>query len=321
MAEERKNRIKEFENELSEKIEDMMYKRYGKLVDIEPKNTIKTNGEKPALIVRFEDSPISPTLYTEELFTEYVNGKSIDNIVYEMSEVVYNAYINVPELPQLTEEEARKHITLNVVNTKMNKQLLENTPHFEILGGELSAIPRWQISDEASFIVKNSLISKLGLTPEEVLQIGQQNVNNQEFKILSMNDLLQGMFGEDVPNMEEPKMLVITNDCKLHGSNVLLSDETLKKVYEQMEEQRYAIIPSSINEVIAIPVDESMNPADIRSLICEVNSTTVEPEEVLSDQLMMYDGNKLSLVGNTFEMESPEVNTMKFDRPLMTLGM
>ena len=238
-----------------------------------------------------------------------------------MSEVVYNAYINVPELPQLTEEEARKHITLNVVNTKMNKQLLENTPHFEILGGELSAIPRWQISDEASFIVKNSLISELGLTPEEVLQIGQQNINNQEFKIHSMSDLLKGILGEEVPSMEGPKMLVATTENKLHGANILLSEEGLKQIYEQFGEQRYAVILSSIHEIIAFGIDESINPSDIKSLIHEVNTTTVEAEERLSDELFMYDGNKLSMVGNTFEMESPEVDTMKFDRPLMTFGM
>ena len=321
MAEERKNRIKEFENELSEKLEDMLYKRYGKLVDIEPKNTIKTNGEKPALIVRFEDSPMSPTLYSEELFAQYVNGKSIDNIVNEMSEVIYNAYVNTPEMPELTIEEAIKHIKLNVINSEMNKQLLEDTPHFNILEGELSAIPRWYVSDEASFIVKNNLVSQLGMTPEEVLQIGQHNINNQEYVIQSMNDLLQGMLGMEVPTVEEPKMLVITSERMFHGANALLSDETLKQVFEEMGEQRYAIIPSSVNEIIALEIDENMNPVDIRSLICEVNSTIVEPEEVLSNQLIMYDGNKLSLVGNTMEMESPEVDMMKFEKQVMTMSM
>lgn len=314
-------KIDEFENELSERIAGKIQEIHGKKVTIEPKITYKTNIAKQALVVHFEDTNISPTLYTEELFKQYADGISLDDIVTEMSDLIYNAYKDKPMLPELTVEEAKKHIILDLVNTKMNQELLKDAPSFTILNGELSAIPRWQISDEASFIVKNSLVSTLKLTPEEVLQMGQQNVNNQEFEIHSMSDILKGMLGEDVPNMEEPKMLVITNDRKLHGANALLSEDTLKQVYEQMGEQRYAIIPSSIHEVIAIPVEESMNPADIRSLICEVNSTTLDPEEVLSDQLMIYDGTKLSLVGNTIDMETPAVDKMKFDRPLMALGM
>ena len=40
-------------------------------------------------------------------------------------------------------------------------------------------------------------------------------------------------------------------------------------------------------------------------MVQEINGTEVAPEERLSDNIMKYDGHKLSLVGESFKMETP----------------
>ncbi len=105
-----------------------------------------------------------------------------------------------------------------------------------------------------------------------------------------------------------PDMIVMSNEDKLQGANVLLSQKTLDELHEKIGD--YVIIPSSIHEVIALPITDEMSPQQMREMVQEVNGTQVAPEERLSDQIMIYNGQKLSLVGDTFKPEM-EPQTMK----------
>ncbi len=261
-----------------------------------------------------ESTNIAPTLYPEN-YAEL----SINEQIEQMAISTIEAINHRPDLPKLTVDEAKKHITLSVINAEKNTERLEQTPHFKLANGELAAIPRWKIDDSASFIVSNDLASSMGLTPDEVLQIGQKNINNQKFSVKSMQEVLMEMMSLNMPPevMAEmmptggPEMYVMTNEMKSHGANVLLSRATLDEVHEKLGD--YVIIPSSIHELIALPISDDMEPDQIRQMVLEVNSTQVAPEEQLSDNIMMYDGQKLTLVGESFSPQFEE-QTMSTER-------
>ncbi len=159
-------------------------------------------------------------MYVEEAFRHYIDGNvSIAEVAEQMSITAYEAHMKSPKLPELTPEEARKHVTLTLVNAGQNQQMLEKTPHFNVVGGELAAIPRWYIDENASFVVTNEMCGTIGLTPDEILQIGQQHINSQHFEAKSMQEILSEMMGEDfaemMPPMEGPQMIVLTSDNKI----------------------------------------------------------------------------------------------------------
>ena len=318
--------LSKFSAELADLIEKEFFNDYGLSVSAKSQPVMKTNGERQGITVRFDGNRVSPTVYVEEAYQKYTDGETtIPEIVDRLCDTVYEAQKNSPELPELTPEEARKHITLTLVNTEHNQQLLADTPHWEILGGELSAIPRWYISDEASFIVKNSLCSEMGLTPEEVLQIGQQNINSQKFESRSMLEVLEEMMGPEMADMMlpmdgTPQMIVLTSENKIQGSNALLSESALDEVREKLEGD-YVVLPSSIHEVICIPVTEDMKAKDLRSMVMDVNSTQVAPEERLSDQIFMYDGMKLRVVGDSLKMDTPKTESPKMESQHMSFAM
>ncbi len=315
----------EFAKVLADLIRDIMEKKYNYDINVKHLKVLKTNGELDAINFRFnEDEGIAPTLYTGDAYHQYQNGEiDMKSIAEKFCKAAVDAHEQAPRLPDLTPDEAKKHITLTLVNTAMNQGLLEKTPHFEILDGELSAIPRWYIDDHASFIVNNELASRIGLTPDEVLQMGQHHIDAQPFDIKTMQEVLCEMMGQKandmLPPLEGPQMIVLTSANKIQGSNVLLSEKTLREVHAKLG-SNYVILPSSLHEVICVPITNDMKPNDLREMVLQVNSEQVLPEERLSNQIFMHDGQKLSIVGDSFHIQ-PEKCQMAAEPNSMKMAM
>ena len=315
--------LEEFAIKLSGAIEASLNSRYGMKVTAQTLPMIKTNGEQLGINVHFNDTNIAPTVYPEKAFEQYQEGFSLSEIADKMSETVYEAHKNSPKIPEFTLEEAKRSITLTLVNTERNEQMLANTPHFEV--GDLSAIPRWYISEDASFVVHNDMAAKLMLTPDEVLQIGQTNIDSQKFEIKPMQEILKEMFVKDGmdPDMVDmmmsetdgPQMIVMSSQNHIQGSNSILSEDALNQVHDMLDGD-FIVLPSSIHEVICVPATEDMKPDDLRAMVHEVNMTQVAPNEFLSDNIMKYDGQKLKMVVDEIKMEAPKIMTPDMDRTI-----
>lgn len=320
--------LEEFTTKLSEALEYSMNAIYGVDVTAQVSPVLKTNGEQLGINVHFNDSNIAPTVYPEKAFEQYQEGFSLKEIADKMSQTVFEAHKQSPEIPEFTLEEAKRSITLTLVNTERNEQMLENTPHFEV--GDLSAIPRWYISEEASFVVHKDMVAKLMLTPDEVLQIGQANIDSQQFEIKPMQEILKEMFVRDGmdPNMVDlmmPKsdglqMIVMSSQNHIQGSNSILSEDALNQVHDMLDGD-FIILPSSVHEVICVPITEDMKPEDLKAMVREVNMTQVAPQEFLSDNIMKYDGKKLKMIVDDIKMDASKIKATDMDRAMSYSSM
>ena len=290
----------EFINELSKAVQDKIRVCYGLEADTSVITVDKNNIKATELSVRFPGENIVPAVRIDNFYEDFRAGIDIDIMAESITEQVFNAYRNAPELPRLTPDEAKRHITLTLMNTEHNREYLTNVPHFDICGGELSAIPRWLVSPEASFVVNNDLARSLNLTPDEVLQIGQSNINAQEFKAISMSALLTEMTGQEFE--DGAQMIVLTSEDRIQGSKAMLSEKALNMVHDRLGD--FTILPSSIHEVICIPAGG--DPEELRAMVKEINETQVSPEERLSDNIFSYDGMKLSILSDAHKIE-PEI--------------
>lgn len=327
MDEQQYEKFKKFVSDLAQEVELILRDNYNLVAYSEVAPILKTNGEQLGMHVKFEGSNVAPTVYPEYAFQEFQSGKPLNEIAEQMSEQVYEAYKRTPEIPEFTLDEAKRCITLTLVNTERNEQLLSNTPHFEI--GDLSAIPRWYLSEEASFVVSNDMATKLNLTPEEVLQIGQEHINAQQFKIMDMRDIMHEMFMKEgmdpelaelmLDDTDTPRMIVMTSYNNIQGSNSLLSEAALNQVHDSIGD--FVVLPSSLHEVICVPIDEKFNPEDFRTMVREVNMTQVSSQDFLSNNIMKYDGQKLKLVTDGLKMDAPKLEVPKMETPKMKRAM
>lgn len=261
----------------------------------------KANEVLEGLTMRFEGESIAPTIYPQKIFEDYQKGVPFSEIVNGISAVLQE---EMPEIPELTVENAEKYISFSLFNKEKNKELLEECPHKEI--HDLVAIPRWHISAEASFVVSNNLMQKLRLTKEEVLDIAQKNTESADYICKNINKLLRDMMVEDgMPEELADEMFpenqipfyVISNEKKIDGSCAVLSDSFMQKVSEKLGAEELYLLPSSRHEMLVANSNDVDDPAELKSMVESVNadSSVMKAGDYLSDSVYKYNAIKHSL--------------------------
>jgi len=169
---------------------------------------------------------------------------------------------------------ASEKLMLCVINKERNKNLLEDTPHYDLFD-DMAVICRCVVSEDeeglSSAIIKNGLLEELELKKEELFKIAAGNT----FKLMPIA----------ISSM--PGMLVATNENAFYGANAILNTEKLKEIAEMLEEDFY-ILPTSIHECIIVPTSNHELEA-LKNTLLEGNRLCVSPEEFLSNTVYMYD--------------------------------
>ena len=82
-----------------------------------------------------KDVNISPTIYLEDFYKEYQEGKSMEGILEEIKEIYYGSRMeNSINMDFFTDyEKAKKNIVYKLINYEKNKELLKEIPHKKFL--------------------------------------------------------------------------------------------------------------------------------------------------------------------------------------------
>ena len=160
------------------------------------------------------------------------------------------------------------------------------------LHDDFMGMSRFVYAKSGDFITKvtDSLLKRWGISSFEEL-INTVHVE-QDWVTMPIEDVIKEMISEPILPANMGLMLVITNSEKCRGAAVLLDKEYLAKLWGLYGDS--FIIPSSIHEVLLLPVknfqtdvDADYNGfvADINSYIHDINDAEVKYDEVLSQQL------------------------------------
>lgn len=261
----------------------------------------KANEILEGLIMRLEGEMIAPTVYPQKLYEDYQQGVPLSKIADAVSATLQ---METPEIPALTPKNAEKSISFSLVNKEKNKHLLENCPYKEV--HDLVAIPRWHISEEASFIVNNNLMTKMRMTKEEVLDIAQRNTEAGNYICKSMDQVMKEMMLMDgMPEELADEMFptgqipfyVISNEKKQDGSCAILSDSFMQKTAEKIGAEELYLLPSSRHEMLAVDSNLADDPVGLKLMVMAVNCdpNVIKAEDYLSDSIYKYNAKTHSL--------------------------
>lgn len=103
-----------------------------------------------------------------------------------------------------------------------------------------------------------------------------------ETQIVSLAKIMSQAFGFEVPEME-PAQYVLSNRSGFRGAACVLDRTTLKDFAVHLEVDGFFMFPSSIHEVILVPMEDYMSKSDFDNMVRKINSTTVDPDEQLGD--------------------------------------
>lgn len=268
---------------------------------------------------------ISPTIYLNDYYEEYQKGRTMPEIVLDIVNVYQETRVEMEVDTDFYSdfERVREFVAFKLINYRRNRELLKKVPFVPCM--DLAIVFYYIFRDEnvgkGTILIHNSHLKMWGITSQELYDTARQNtLKLLPYEFRSMADIMREVMDEPVDepikgpmkvSVEEPAdaaviqdseeenpipMYVLSNCERNMGAACILYDSVLSQVGEQLG-QDYYVLPSSIHECIIVPFNVPILKEDLRDMVREINSTQIPLEEILSDEVYVYDreNHRLSL--------------------------
>ncbi len=312
--------FKEFEELVLDKVKENI----GEVADVLLHSVTKNNGLKlSGIIILKKDEHMSPTIYLEQFYNDYMCGRSIDSIVSEVLQIYAEQKGQVSFDPEKFRNigKTKDQILYKLVNYEKNEELLKLVPHRKFL--DLAIVYYVVVTSNefgiGSILIRNEHLEFWNITEEDLYALARVNtpkkmpceIKSMANMILELmdkrlaqnwecNQVARGLVTEIIHEADDDnplKMYVLTNYSRINGANTILYEDVIRNFSRRMGRDLY-ILPSSIHEIIIVPDDPEVSSATLLRIVRDVNEHNVTEEEWLSDNIYFYKyaSDKIELV-------------------------
>lgn len=268
------------------------------ILHVQKNNSVTLDG----LTIREDGCAVAPTIYLEEFYERLTQGETFPALLSEILSVYHRYRPQEAIDPSFFRDFSviRSRIVYKLVHYDKNKLLLNEIPHVRLL--DLAVVFCCLLETEspqfATILIRNEHLSLWQITPEDLMAAAKENTPHLlPPELLPLSKLLESLCDHS-PCAEEsfssPPTLpiyVLTNQKRFLGAACLLYDHAILSLADEVQSDFY-VIPSSIHEILLVPVRPNLSREDINAMICEVNKSEVAPEEILSDHVYYYNRAK-----------------------------
>lgn len=277
----------EFEN-FAEKIKRGMQEYCGKNYVVELNEVRKNNGTVyHGITIIGEGENMSPTIYVDELYTEYKKGIALGEILKRVIDVYEKHKIREPlDMSFLLDYDwVKERVVYKLIGYEKNKEMLREVPHIRFL--DMAVVFYCRILHDtfgsAAVLVKNELCRMWHMETEDLYAYAEQNT--PRLLPQKLMDLKELNGGNEIWNL---KMYVLTNQQKRFGAGSILYSGMVEEIAEMIGTS-FWILPSSVHEVILLPQSKGISGNCLKEMVAEVNKTQLSDEEILTDSVYYYD--------------------------------
>ena len=249
---------------------------------------LKNNGVKlDGFSCRTGGRKEQPTVYVNHYYHESLRREELEELAVQILKVQRESLLDRGgELLQILEyEKMEKRIYYRLISREKNEELLRDVPHLFWL--DLAVVFYMRIPEEiinnATALIHNSHMEQWGTDLKALCRTAAENMADVPVMFEPMEKIL-GCFGAEGISSG---MYVLGLRDREYGAAVMLDPKILRRCFREIGEEFY-VLPSSIHEVILLPVSHSDNPADLERLVKEVNEACVAPEDYLSGHVYRY---------------------------------
>ena len=267
----------------------------------------KNNGKKlDSLVINENHDRIVPCIYLNPYYTKYQEGDSIDLIVND----ILQKYQSAKGKNNLTDTDnymlhnfsdfnaVKNRIIFKVINQEKNQELLKTVPYKKVLD---LAIVYMILAKEEENEIGTILITNdhMKLWEEDVETLHSYAIRNTPellpVKIEAMESVLRNLVeGLDIDaEIEDGQsdIYVVTNRKGIHGAATMFYPDVIKEFRnrECQNIDKIYILPSSIHKSLLLPCNGAIKSKYLQEMVCDINRTQVMEEEVLSDNVYLYD--------------------------------
>ncbi len=290
-----------FKEIAAEKILDYMPEKF-KNCTVETEPVQKTNRKMDALRIVpcwITEGMAVPVVYLEHMYKHYNGTGSISTVLENAAQMLARGFAEAERIGSISFTEPEKRITMSLVNTGQNKEMLQHVPNRQF--HDLSVVYRYIVdagSDISSVLVDNKTADMMGMDEGQLFKTAQENTLEFMGLVIKPLDevikeilLSEGMAADEAESIVQlpegkPQMYVITNRAGVNGAVYIMYDEVLQGLAQETGSDLY-LLPSSVHEVMAVPAYG--NPASLAQMVEEINVKEVELEERLSNNVYHYD--------------------------------
>lgn len=197
-------------------------------------------------------------------------GKFFAPVFYDVDKMSKEAIVQALETALDKDDIENADVTMHALNIETNKDLLATVEH-EV------------VCDLA--IVKRAVFNMDGKVSSGILPKG----SDKEIIPWVIRDV-----GDIVGGAPEGSMYCVTNKYNMYGSGVFADTDFLKECHEKFGD--FYILPSSVHEVLFVPVSDCINAAELKDMVKEVNAT-MPITDILSSNVYKFFGEKVEIIG------------------------
>ena len=265
----------------------------------------KNNGVTlTGLIIKNQESNLAPTIYLDAFYERYIAGERMAELCLEI--------IQLQENNQKTEDfdtslitdfsKVSSRICYKLVNAERNRELLAEAPHkkFHDLAIIFYILVSQETTATATITVRNNLQELWGVGEDELFDLALQNtqrlfrgsvlsMENLFFEVAEELDAEETMAFYDMVVEDDGiiSMYMASTQDRVQGAGVIFYDGLLQQFAESIQSDFY-LLPSSIHEMIFVPVSIGISVAELKQIVRDMNAEKVAPEEVLSNHVYYY---------------------------------
>lgn len=245
-------------------------------VYVQRHSATKNNGVVREGLMLQKNESLTPVIYLEEFYSQYLNGTDISEIIHTILEIYEKSKVTRPihfeEI--LSYEKIKEKIVCKLINMDNNKELLKRIPYKEYFD---LAIVFYVLLENTAYGTATLLITEEHLkmwnvSREDVYQKATENT--PELLPMHFFSLMDSMY-------------VLTNTTANLGASTILYPGTLMKIADELDDNFY-ILPSSTHELIILPERYGVNRLQLEIMVEEINETEIEAEDILSNTVYYY---------------------------------
>ncbi len=276
----------------------------GEDYDVRIRHVVKNNGVKlDGVVILKKEENTAPTIYINEYFTQYQEGRSMNSIVKEIIQITMEEGEKI--IPSIVPENLsfdymKNKIIYRLVNYEKNKSELEKVPHIRYLDLAITfhCLVKWEKVEIGTIRVNKEMMNQWQVTTKDLWELAKKNTPKLfPIQIRSMNEVIADLLKQEVGSLPfdheslQSEMYVFTNKSGINGASVLLYENAISN-FASSNQTDFYILPSSIHEVILIPFQQNFSKKELNEMVNDVNSTEVPTEDILSNRVYIYHRNK-----------------------------
>ena len=265
---------------------------------------VTTNRTRNILTLEGEPGKTSaaPVIYLDDVYTLYTeNSTGFTEVCKNVAVTLMDAMQRVPQIDSLEKQISVDRVFMALINLEENQEFLKSVPHRVF--GDLAVIYKIIVTDgrmgQGTVTISNPVMeTQLGVSEKQLFEAAMNNMSDlyivqrieDTLGFLNPEDTVEPKTFADLTGLPKESIIyVLSNRDMIFGSGILLMKEKIRILAEYLEHD-LVLLPSSVHEILAVPDkgDAELMKTCI-SMVKDVNETSVDPKERLSNSIYRYD--------------------------------